>query len=269
MDGQNALVDMDRLQRHSPRHERQCRFLYAEVAPVPSAVLLDLQPQDRPLQLHLLGFKDALDERRQVEPHREAIGPEQGLAVFGIGDARLLEPDIRDGQQAEADIAADPDLAVEHAGGLLLENPAVTVPVHGVGHREQRSEQRHDEAGDPEERAVHAQPTPRGRVNRIRSCPDRWARGPLRYSCSASTGADALTFRFGYRTARENMGHLSGPIPPTWLQQPVRGCRRHRICRFRRAIFWQCSRIVSTKCRTRLSLLVSAPNQAGGPLWMA
>src|SRR5690606_20718370 len=151
MNSNYAICDFDRLQGEPARYEGQIRPADLECAPVAAAVLVNLQPEDRSLDLDLPGLDNSLQQRRQGEPHREAVGTEERLAGRGIGYARLFETDVRRRQEAERDVAAHAYLTAQHARGLRLENAAIGVPIDRVRHRKQRREQHHDQTGDPEE----------------------------------------------------------------------------------------------------------------------
>jgi hypothetical protein len=59
-------------------------------------------------------------------------------------------------QKTQADIALNAHFAPEHAGGFLLEDAAVTVPIDQIRHAEQRREDDDQQSSDVEKQVVHA-----------------------------------------------------------------------------------------------------------------
>ena len=146
----HAVLDADGLQRDIRWDEGKRTGRDRERAPVAAAVGIDGEAQHRPLKLDLVGFQNALQERRHRQLHGEAVGAEKRLARRRrrIGDAQLVEAHVGSRQQAYVDVAADAHLAAKDAGRLLLEHAAITVPIDEIRHREQRGERKRKQAGD-------------------------------------------------------------------------------------------------------------------------
>ena len=156
LQGDDAVLDLDRLQRNVGRDERQRARRDAEHAPVAAALGVEREAQLGARQLDLVGLDDALEQRRNRQPHGETLGAEERLAGSGgVGDAQLLEAHEGRRQQAHVDVAADPHLTAEDARRLLLEDAAVSVPVDEVGNRKQCRERKRDQAGYVKKPVAH------------------------------------------------------------------------------------------------------------------
>ena len=113
------------------------------------------------MQLDLVGLHHAPDDRRYGELDGEAVGPKKRLLkVDGrVGDAHLLQAEIGAREQVQIDRAADPDLAAQQAGGLLLEHAAIAVPIDEVGNGEERADNGDQKDCDGDDEIAHS-PTP-------------------------------------------------------------------------------------------------------------
>ncbi len=198
--GEHAVDQVDRLQRHVARDERNEPGIERDRPPVPDAVLVDRELHRRALQLHLIGLEHAAQKRGHGEVHDEALGPEDRRAALaaGVGNPELLEAHERGGQEAQVDRAADAHLAAEDARGLLLEHAAIAVPVDEIRHREEHRERHHEKAGEVEKRVVHSRCV----------CPASAAKE------RRSVGAEAKPLRLWTISARQSGSHVPNSISP-------------------------------------------------------
>ncbi len=157
VEGHRPVGDLDRLQGHARRNERQRPGSDGKAAPVTGAFGIDREAQHRLFQHDLVGLDDAFQERRRGEAHREAFGAEERLAggAGRIGDAQLLEAHVGRRQQAHVDVAADTDFAPENACRLLLEHAAIAVPIDEIGNGKQRREGQRDQPRNIKKPVIH------------------------------------------------------------------------------------------------------------------
>src|SRR5204863_3184906 len=122
----------------------------AEALPVPAVVLVERDPQHRPLQLDLVGLHRASEQRRHGQLDAETLGSEKSVLQVdgGVGNAHLLEAEIGSRQQVQIDRAPHSYLTLQETRGLLLEHTAIAVPVDEVGDRKERAYNRDQKDGN-------------------------------------------------------------------------------------------------------------------------
>ena len=158
VEGDDAVGDLDRLQRDVGRHERQrararwrscasCRRPRrrrrgAAPAVSSSISLASMMPLSS-------GGTDSRMVKLSARKNGSPVVPRR------VGDAQLLEAHVGRRQQADVDVATDAHLAAEDARRLLLEDAAVAVPVDEVGNGEQRREGERDQPRDVKKPVAH------------------------------------------------------------------------------------------------------------------
>ena len=87
VEGDDAVDDLDRLQRDARRHERQRARGDGEAAPVAAALGVDGEAQHRLLEHDLVGLDDALEQRRHRKRMVKLSARKNGSPVVPVGSA--------------------------------------------------------------------------------------------------------------------------------------------------------------------------------------
>ena len=211
MQSEHAVTDSDRGQRDIGRHIAGAAQGLGEALPVPAAIRVECNAQDRVLELDFVRLHRPAEQRRNGELDAEAFGLEEVLGKVRrrIGNSHLAQAEVGGRQQVELDVAVDLHVSADDVLGFLLENAAIAVPVDEMGDRKQRPDDRYDEDGNGNEQVVHG------------AAPMRPA-APELHACASSRRCTQAKRAQGRVLPQQPMNHslCGGDEPPTPMPPP-------------------------------------------------